>query len=60
MQVMATVILEECMVCLGCGELHLHGSKQLAYMGAVLLDNKEQTRIAMWKNWHCKDNVNCI
>jgi len=41
MQVMATVIVEEYMVCLDCCELHIHGSKQLAYMGAVHRDDKE-------------------
>jgi len=41
MQAMATVILEECVVCLDCSELHIHGSKQLTYMDAVHRDDRE-------------------
>jgi len=44
MQVMATVILEECLVCLDCSELHIHGSNQLVYMGVVSLLCTETTR----------------
>jgi hypothetical protein len=44
MQVMATLILEECLVCLDCSEFHIHGSNQLAHMGAVLLLCTETTK----------------
>ena len=43
-QVMATIILEECLVCLDCSELPIHGSNQLAYMGAVSLLCTETTK----------------
>ena len=44
MQVMAAVILEEYLVCLDCSELHIHGSSQLACMGAVSLLCTETTK----------------